>query len=640
MKEDENEDVDIDIPQYININSNKNWTETVISPFDDASVESIRQIAGGSNTGNTSVATTLGSSSPDHGDHVGGGLDVSSVWLDTSVLSSAGKRQNMLSPTSQLLHTPNSRVDAFLLALEKAGYVNLQLSTRDSRQNTAQKTSKKELSGLRDSQYDYFFASALGGNDDEAHKDGRLSANTSPLKSPNRYENAIGHPLDGMNRLASSHSSAASSFPYGENLSLFPPSLFPSPSDEVYIVTKLQRNFIAKEDFTAESLRRNWDMEEEDDDGDVVDGTDSDLTITPVQIHNRGNIGKPIGQDTPMGMISSINNIPLSTENSQTVYASKDTQVCSSTEAGEKLSSIQEKDKKNAMNLEDLRLHGDFSVMSNGDKMNGDNLSQYYVGLQITALTHYNDGGRLIPMNSIAKYSIGGGGNSSVTNTSAVSQSIPTQYYYTQYIMECIVRPDVENTLVYSVVSKYFKSLKYKVTVSQRNHLKVQPTKQAITQYAKENKPSLFLGDGSSNSSGGIAVENILFGNNLAKTTTTTLVPIEPSFAEIFSHFPYEWDHIDLQVAISRDVRQRVLLLQFLKKVPIPAILMTAAGGSGSTSSSSAAAMATALSTASINVDYVPINKSPMTKKLMSGLKVKFSFSLKKKLQLLLTVFA
>lgn len=647
--EDNNEEDDDNKGSMLSLhtpNATTNWTATIKSPFLDISQESFMNES-------TASASTVGQSNHELKLNVS---DVSSAWLDTSsFLSTASKRtsnqlwpQNFLSPVTPILQTPQSGVDAFLLALERAGYTNLQLSASTNQiaeSSSAQKAPRESLSALADYHYDYFFAPTFGQDSLEEDKARALAV----LSSPNRY-NTSQLPPEGP-------SITRSLYQQNDNLSLFPASLFPSPSDQAYIVTKLQRNLIAKEEFTVEALRRNWDREEDSDEeeGEAPE-TDEEAHTEEIDQADSLQVKKYANRDnSSTNVFESINNFPLSEQKKPPLHSTNNHYNTNKNKTAEEQNEEEEED--NALytkaenqsttnaatssssavgGLEDLRLHGDFSVMSHGEKLNGEYLAKHYVGLYATAMSHYNDQGRLVPLGALLDTTAAANTTTTISRltNSTSAKTVPTSAqalpnplntgYYALYFMECVLRPDVECAEIFAMLMKVFKLWKYKLHTFQRHHVKVYPTKHAVLQYVKDQ--GLLRSNGNNvPTKGNNKLHDMVDGLTqfLANAVTTnqnnTSASVQDTLMqeEMLKQFPFEWDHIDVQLAIARDVRQRVLVLQFLKKVPTILPLPS----NTTTVTSSTAAAASAVSSGFLSVEYIPINQSPMTKKLMSGLK-------------------
>jgi hypothetical protein len=152
--------------------------------------------------------------------------------------------------------------------------------------------------------------------------------------------------------------------------------------------------------------------------------------------------------------------------------------------------------------------------------------------------------------------------------------------------LECVVRPDVELKQIMDAVSKICEYGGSKVVNSDENtDILASHNKKGNLRYSILQRSHAIISRFSKNG---------------------LLKPVEK-----------EWDIIDVQVCISKDLRQRVLLCQFLKKLSNNFL---AESSSISNSVLNGAIFQTMIG--SISVPIVHLNSYPKTKKFISLLKV------------------
>eukprot|EP01038_Epipyxis_sp_PR26KG_P011781 gene11781-15763_t len=319
------------------------------------------------------------------------------------------------------------------------------------------------------------------------------------------------------------------------------------------------RNF----DFTRESLRRNWDMEEDDDDDYEEDENKAqDISMNVVEefadlvsvtLPKDDEQAPPPLLNEPIESQSSDTNnefvIAVSTENKDYTMIQPNIPMETSSKDINKLMKPKV----------DPRIHGDFTVWSEGSKLTYLGIKTGYVGLHNTSLTHNFEKGALVY--GVAPVSQSGNNNNN-NNTSNNNNINPTEFgegpqdgggYYCMHVLECVVRPDIELKTLMGIVFKVAKANKNKCVFYQRNHAVVYAnSNRSITQVMAASVTNVVLSAASSSA-------NV---NNTNNTHSTNVISHRNTAAEI-----KEWDIIDIQVAVSRELRQRVLLCQFLRKI-------------------------------------------------------------------------
>lgn len=550
--------------------------------------------------------------------------------------------------TISVLKTPSSRLDEFLLALQRAGYGNL---------DVPDEISSNKINRFGDRTYNYFFESALG--------DG------SP-QSPHVRKTAQDNP---------------------------------SPSEQEYIINKLNSCMITgEEDFTAESLRRNWDLEEEYEDeltenlqsiskvieekrktslDNLISAKDEDIThyetLQPedeVDDHHdkeaeekeekhEGEIGEETDEEILQAMSHALSsdkldiNSEANTLFQHTTQGKEDNEDLSlSFDAASPRISDSSRKRRNARrssksstksqpdevtnqaSTADSRMNGDFIIWSSGKMLNGDYTTEVYMGLYENNITHYIDSGKLLPLKRLTATTNATSSSSgfhhptsnlfpdpflasqsineltgnilsttssllnSSNNSSALVPSASTfglhhgtiRGFYPIHVMECVIRPDIELKNFMSTIVKISKTLSLKCIPLQRSHIVITPG----SQYQQQSTTA-----------------------KIASMITSTLSATSTSSDS--NQAAKEWDQVDIQIVISRELRQRVLLVQFLRRVPPQLFPSSALNGGNNTHSSSNPLASTnqALSTILTGTyEYVPLSRCPKTRKFISMFKV------------------
>eukprot|EP01032_Pedospumella_encystans_P008787 gene8787-10396_t len=217
--------------------------------------------------------------------------------------------------------------------------------------------------------------------------------------------------------------------------------------------------------------------------------------------------------------------------------------------------------------LHESIVHGDFYIWSHGSKLTAESINSSYVGLNPTSVTHNNDNGVLVPA-TLPSPSVPGSQlprevnmhtNSNTVGISGIrgSNILPNQGtsanashnagygvvprtdtkhgYYVVYLLECVVRPDIELRDLLACVLKVARTRDCKAIFPHNNHIVLKS--QSNTGYPQ--LPSTHA-------------------HSTAHPNTTTA----PNPNSI------EWDQIDVQVVLSHSVKQRMLVCQFLRRVP------------------------------------------------------------------------
>lgn len=273
----------------------------------------------------------------------------------------------------------------------------------------------------------------------------------------------------------------------------------------------------------------------------------------------------------------------------------------------------------------DVRLQGDFSLWSVGPKLSCRGIKAAYVGMHRTLLSHDHDGhGGLkqvyrtshiqsthgktttdesaaaveaaahpIPLkastiassnNASSSYLMSAIGNflkpgipentagsstqppHTTESDTAQQQAFHSPGYYCVHLLECVIRPDVElkniMTVVYSTAAEY----SCKCVFPQKNHavlLKTSARPKSMTRV-----PS-FPGSPTSmeeSSSSKFALDYDLLQDT--RLNTNSLLSLAASTElMVYSQLNFEWDLIDAQVCLSKELKQRVLVVQFFAKV-------------------------------------------------------------------------
>jgi hypothetical protein len=231
-----------------------------------------------------------------------------------------------------------------------------------------------------------------------------------------------------------------------------------------------------------------------------------------------------------------------------------------------------------SLQLHQSIVHGDFYIWSSGPKLTAEYIAGAYVGLNRTAVTHNNDNGVLVPaqvatasnirgtnipsgmygsqaggagssgavasappdspttasMAALAAHSaVGTGGKQTGAprSPSSAAGTAATHGYYVVHLFECVVRPDVELRHLLASVLKVARTRDCKCYFPHNNHIVLKAQQPAAPQSR-------------SASAGAIAAA----GQAASEAR--------------------EWDQIDVQVVLSQEVRQRMLVCQFLRRVP------------------------------------------------------------------------
>lgn len=276
------------------------------------------------------------------------------------------------------LQTPKSRVDEFLIALERAGYTHLDHE------------SFTPPTGLTEFTYDHFFNSALDAEHDDEHMNQQLISPIFPTAFPPV------HPTSPLSRATNSNTS---------NDSLFSPG---SKAHNPTITKKSSMQIM--EDFTPEALKKNWDMEEEVAESipdlnrlisqhkieqTMLYGESSNnlsATSNSVCAEELLDDGKESDYDDDNDLVELNEKETLDALDAMVKQSSSEDN--GDAEVGTNIGSTMDLIK--SMNHIDDRIHGDFNVWSAGVILSGARISSEYVGLHTTSLTHYNDNGVMV----------------------------------------------------------------------------------------------------------------------------------------------------------------------------------------------------------------------------------------------------
>jgi hypothetical protein len=136
---------------------------------------------------------------------------------------------------------------------------------------------------------------------------------------------------------------------------------------------------------------------------------------------------------------------------------------------------------------------------------------------------------------------------STAAAAAAASAAVPKSGhgYYVVYLLECVVRPDVELRQLLEVVHRVAKTRDCRCYFPHANHLILKAS--APVPQAAPGTAAARGYHGSSNE-----------GNASGGTSTVTSTSGELR----------EWDQVDVQVVVSQEVKQRMLVCQFLRRVP------------------------------------------------------------------------
>jgi hypothetical protein len=558
-----------------------------------------------------------------------------------------------------LLKTPKSQLNEFLFALEKGGYVSHPSSTRHHEFDSPSSTSASPKR--------FFFSSALAGVNGTPDRTSRQVSASYPTGIDDENDPILG----------------------------LIPRQKPSTADQEHMIAKLNSLINMNEDgsggrgggddggFTAESLKRNWDMDDEyenDEEFDEKLGTISKV-IEEKKKHSLNNLYSAYDEDithyegslmspgTNSGDASEANsgrNTAIERMTSSEDLENKKTKKEEEENDKEQLDRSQSVEEEEAEDAErvsrvlsksfsditptakssalrptatssttgnkdttttetttkDPRLNGDFIIWSSGKMLNADYTSEIYVGLYENEITHYIDSGKLILLNKLSSKltlavasSASSNANTNPSNPllhhsqnnnstnpilsqqsfhefteNILSQTATTfdpnnpRGFYPIHVMECVIRPDTELKFFMSLIIKLSKKFNYKCNPLQRSHMIITPT----TKRGSIQKLSSFLSSTLHSSQ-----ENQ--SQNNSNSSSSTAVQLE-------------FDQIDVQIVISRELRQRVLLIQFLKRVPF---LNNNTFGS------------MIFSQIAGPYEYIPLSRCPKTRKFMSSVKVK-----------------
>lgn len=474
-------------------------------------------------------------------------------------------------------HTPHfgvrthSNLDIFLLALAEAGYADVDPGPIKSEPPSGFTTIANE-----------FFDSALQNGDH------------SPIANPTLHND-----YDENHGIPSVHHQTQ---PMGE-----------SPR-------KRHSLTIGIEHVTAESLRRNWDL---DDDDENDSGGSNSGGISPTS---------PYGTQ----------NNTVSKTNSSMQFPDLLSSPATPSQGKPFLSPSSDGSKMQV----DPRLHGDFNVWSGGPMLSAEAIQREYLGLYPTALTHHIQDGRLLPCADLAErvtamastrkqsgrsfyegpfdvHEIPQGGSSSPFSpglshgshptarrlSNAHSQSLASRptpqtlpFFYNRHVMECVLRPDRELKHIMIDLMRFFFDRDEICHQLQANHLVVFPALKA------------------SSTSPGLPSTTT---NHIATTTTTA--NDESLYDEIV--VSNDWDVLDIQVCLSRELKQHILLVQFLQRVPTGLVEVTgfAVGSTAMVNSGGSfvgGSHGHVLICADVIPDTLPLRACPATRKLAVHLKV------------------
>jgi hypothetical protein len=301
----------------------------------------------------------------------------------------------------------------------------------------------------------------------------------------------------------------------------------------------------------------------------------------------------------------------------------------------------------------DPRLHGDFNVWSGGPMLSAEAIQREYLGLYPTALTHHIQDGRLLPCADLVErvaamtsstrkqsgrsfyegpfdvHDIPQGGSSSpgwsqgnpstrrlssahsthtpssLASRSTMSHTLP--YYYNRHVMECVLRPDRELKHIMIDLMRFFFDRDEICHQLQANHLVVFPVLKA-------------------SSASPAALPSATTTTHRTTTATNANANDESLYADIV--VSNDWDLLDIQVCLSRELKQHILLVQFLQRVPAGLVEATgfAVGSTGMVNSNGSfvggGSHGHVLICADVIPDSLPLRACPATRKLAVHLKV------------------
>lgn len=353
-------------------------------------------------------------------------------------------------------------------------------------------------------------------------------------------------------------------------------------------------------EMTPESLRKNWDMEEEDSDGgDVYTEEELDEMYEYNNLTNN-NVGTP--ERKPKKSTSEDDAIIV--ESDEVIVADEDEdeeedeeeEVVTGNDAlinGSPVRSPKKFSTPLSKNGKDLRLNGDFSVWSAGRMLFTYHLQSEYVGLYSTAVTHVNNDGKLVPLASISQMSLPNGSDHNASPGSSKLNDLHSGFdqvnpnnvassprgFFNVHTVECVIRPDIELKVIMASIVKLAKITQNKCIILHRSHAVIMPS--------RSSRPSL---------------TNTLFQQGQSGAGSSSSDANEGSKSNNSNTGMREWDQIDIQICVSRELRQRVILLQFMRRISVFMGSMIINQLSGP-------------------LQYVPINKCPATKKLVTSFK-------------------
>lgn len=471
-----------------------------------------------------------------------------------------------------ILDTP-LRVDEMLAAIHARGYTS-------------------ELRGSIPTKDDYDFIEHTSGK--SAHS---KSNNKRLVRPTSFFESALESDGDGESSPGKSniHRNTSSSGLWDTTTDSlfsgfeFTPSISNGPSGS----KRLQR-----EEFTIDSLKRNWEMEDEISDAEDDEGGFilPDRSSPVVGVFPKIEKARSVDEDQENQLANRLSvSIPPPFDSQNKTYSPEKPKFAKKANTSVVEAAATASFHIPTSDTKDLRLNGDFSVWSNGKMLNPIFLHREYVGLTPSAVTHVVSGGKLVPISTaMNEYSgvnngvnnldaqfnaakSGAPSSASMTNYENVTTVLPvgdnsnlangntsgSRGFYMLHTVECVIRPDIELKSVMAIVVKLAKHVKCKCILQKRSH--------AI----------LFQSTSSNNS---IPTDNTDAKGNAGK----------------------EWDQLDIQICVNRELRQRVVLMQFMKR-------------SGIFGSAGLGMIATQLAGP---LEYVPLSKCQSTRKLVSTFKV------------------
>jgi hypothetical protein len=318
---------------------------------------------------------------------------------------------------------------------------------------------------------------------------------------------------------------------------------------------------------------------------------------------------------------------------------------------------------------ETARYNGDFIVWSSGKMLNADYTNEIYVGLYENEITHYIDSGKLSPLmklinpNHVTSASSSSSGKcylfafhlrcnsfrrssplllhcscdffpfslfcscfsfpyrfavignplaktlflgndpflasqqvfqdfthvaaSTVHHVTDPNHPSHAKGFYPVHVMEVVIRPDIELKVFMSTVVKVSKKLNLKCIPLQRSHMTITPS--SSTNRSTVAKISSFLDQLSAESHSQVLITS----NSSSSSSSQSSLALR------------EYDSIDIQIVVSRELRQRVLLVQFLKRVTMLSNMSL-------------------LSSMIVGpYEYIPLSRCPKTRKFINQFKVR-----------------